>query len=291
MTTATLTPEIGRSTLPFADRFHPERPLEVNFYRPAAHGPDDPVVIVQHGMLRNGDDYRDFWIPAAEKHRILIAAPTFGNEHFPQAEGYNNGLVIGADGAVAARENWLYGVPARVFEALRQGGGTRLAKARIYGHSAGGQFVHRMLATQEDVPFEAAFAANSGWYTLPTLERHFPEGLSGLGLDKSALARWFAYPMIIFAGDQDINTGDPNLPAGAEALAQGPHRYARARFMHDFARREAERLGLSFNWQLITVGGVGHDGAAMSRAAAAWWFEGGRIPPIEELQLQAAPVL
>jgi hypothetical protein len=42
-----------------------------------AHGPDDPVVIVQHGMLRNGDDYRDFWIPAAEKHNILIVAPTF----------------------------------------------------------------------------------------------------------------------------------------------------------------------------------------------------------------------
>jgi hypothetical protein len=29
----------------------------------------------------------------------------------------------------------------------------------------------------------------------------------------------------------------------------------------------------------------------MSRAAASYWFEGGRIPPAEELGKQAAPVL
>ena len=75
--TTTLIPETGRSTLPFIDPQHPDRPIEVNFYRPVDHGPDDPVVIVQHGMLRNGDEYRDFWIPAADKHRILIVAPTF----------------------------------------------------------------------------------------------------------------------------------------------------------------------------------------------------------------------
>jgi hypothetical protein len=34
-------------------------------YRAAGFTPDSPVVLVQHGMLRNGDEYRDFWIPAA----------------------------------------------------------------------------------------------------------------------------------------------------------------------------------------------------------------------------------
>jgi poly(3-hydroxybutyrate) depolymerase len=289
MTTITLDPQEGRSTLPFLDAYHPTRPLEVNFYRPAAHGPDDPVVIVQHGMMRNGDDYRDFWIEAAEKHKVLIAAPTFGNEHFPKAEGYNNGLVIAADGAITPSQDWLYSVPARVFAALRTSGVTRREQARLFGHSAGGQFVHRLLATQSHAPFEAAMAANSGWYTLPTLEKRFPEGLAGLGLDEDALARWFAYPMVIFAGDQDIDMSDPNLPAQVEALAQGPMRYARAHFMLDFAQREAKRLGIALNWQLVSVPGVGHDGAAMSRAAAAWWFEG-RLPAAGELQLQDTPV-
>ncbi|CAN7632721.1 alpha/beta hydrolase [Bosea sp. LjRoot237] len=289
MTTLTLDPPQGRSALPFIDARHPERPLEVNFYRPARHGPDDEVVFVQHGMLRNGDDYRDFWIDAAERHNLLIVAPTFGNEHYPKAEGYNNGLVVAEDGDIAAEDDWLYAVPARVLAALRQAGVTRRDKVKLFGHSAGGQFVHRLLATQAETPYEVAFAANSGWYTLPTLERRFPEGLGGLGLGVAELARWLAWPMVIFAGDQDIVTSDPNLPAQAEALAQGPMRYARAHFMLDFAKAEAARRGLPCNWALITVPGIGHDGAAMSRAAAAWWFEG-RIPSVEELRTEAADV-
>lgn len=289
MTTLTLDPPQGRSTLPFTDARHPQRPLEVNFYRPAAHGPDDEVVFVQHGMLRNGDEYRDFWIEAAEKHNLLIVAPTFGNAHFPQPESYNNGLVVGEDGAIAAQDDWLYAVPGRVLAALRQAGVTRRDKVRLFGHSAGGQFAHRLLATQAETPFSVVFAANSGWYTLPTLERRFPEGLGGLGFGEAELARWLALPMVIFAGDQDIVTGDPSLPSQAEALAQGPMRYARAHFMLDFASKEAARLGLTCNWSLLTVPSIGHDGAAMSRAAAAYWYEG-RIPSVEELKPEAMAV-
>jgi pimeloyl-ACP methyl ester carboxylesterase len=289
MTTLVLDPPVGRSTLPFIDARHPQRPLQVNVYRPARHRPQDEVVFVQHGMLRNGDDYRDFWIEAAEKHNLLIVAPTFGNDHFAKADGYNNGLVVGEDGAIAAEDDWLYAVPARVLAALRQAGVTRRDTVRLFGHSAGGQFVHRLLATQEQTPFETVFAANSGWYTLPTLERRFPEGLDGLGLGAAELARWLAWPMVIFAGDQDIVTSDPNLPAQVEALAQGPMRYARAHFALDFAKAEAARRGLPCNWSLITVPGIGHDGAAMSRAAAACWFEG-RMPTAEELQPAASTV-
>lgn len=289
MTTKTLNPAAGRSALPFIDRQHPDRPLEVNFYRPAHHQPNDPVIVVQHGMLRNGDDYRDFWIDAAEKHNLLIVAPTFPNEPFPRAEGYNNGLVASPEGQIVPREQWLYAVPERVLEALRAGGVIDKPVIRIFGHSAGGQFVHRMLATEGGDLYAAAMASNPGWYTLPTLERRFPEGLSGLNLDRNALARWLAYPMIIFAGNRDIVTDDPNLPAQPEALAQGPHRYGRAHFMLEFAQAEAARLGVACNWRLITVAGVGHDGAAMSRAAAAYWFEG-RIPPIEELKPQETAV-
>ncbi len=289
MTTATLNPPAGRSALPFTDRQHPDRPLAVNFYRPARHRPSDPVVVVQHGMMRNGDEYRDFWIEAAEKHNLLIVAPTFPNAEFPGAEGYNNGLLVADDGSFAPRGQWLYAVPARILEALRAGGAIERPPVRIFGHSAGGQFVHRMLATLGLDPFEAAIVGNPGWYTLPTLERFFPEGLGGLGLDEEAVIRWLASPMVILAGEQDIATDDPNLPAQPEALAQGPHRFARAAFMLDQARNEARRRGSPCNWRLVPVPGVGHDGAAMSRAAAAYWFEGG-IPATERLRPQGSIV-
>jgi len=282
MTTATLNPPPGRSTLPFIDARHPERPIEVNLYRPERHRPNDPVVVVQHGMMRNGDDYRDFWIDAAEKHNLLIVAPTFPDAAYPKAEGYNNGLVVAPDGAIAPRQDWLYAVPTRVLEALRAGGVIDRPVIRIFGHSAGGQFVHRMLATQGFGPFEAAIAANAGWYTLPTLDKPFPEGLGGLGIEEEAVVRWLALPMVLLAGDRDIATDDANLPSNPEALAQGPHRFGRAHFMLQAGQTEAKARGTPCNWQLVPVAGIGHDGAAMSRAAAAFWFEG-RVPSVTEL--------
>lgn len=272
MITTILDPATGRDALPFIDAAHPDRPLVVNTYRPEGHTPDDPVVLVQHGVKRNGDDYRDFWIEAAEKHRLLVVASTFPAVAFPGPESYNNGLVIAEGGAVRPRGQWAYGIPARVLEALRAGGVTRRRSVRLFGHSAGGQFVHRLMAIEPHGLFEAVVAANSGWYTLPTLERPFPEGIGGLGLGTADLARWLAYPMAILAGDRDIDTTSEHLPRNPEAAAQGATRFERARFFHDFALREADRRGIPCGWRLVTVPGVGHDGAAMSSAAAAFWF-------------------
>ena len=241
-------------------------------------------------MKRNGDDYRDFWIEAAEKHHLLIVAPTFGNEAFPKPESYNNGRVLAIDGADRVRARTGSTRSRRAWStALRAGGVTRRPQVRLFGHSAGGQFVHRLMATQDHAPYEAVAAGNPGWYTLPTLERPFPEGLGGLGLGPADLARWLAYPMTILAGDRDVDTADENLPRNPEALAQGPTRFARAHFFHDMGRREAARLGVACRWTLVTVPGVGHDGCAMGKAAAAMWFEG-RVPGAEELGATAAPV-
>jgi poly(3-hydroxybutyrate) depolymerase len=289
MTTATLQPAIGRDALEYLDALHPDRPLVVHTYRPAAYAPDDPVVLVQHGIKRNGDEYRDFWIDAAEKHRLLIVATTFSDASYPKPENYNNGMVVAPDGTVRAGGSWLYAILPRVVAALRAGGATRRAKVRLYGHSAGGQFVHRLMATQDHAIYESVAIGNPGWYTLPTLERRFPEGLGGLGLGATELARWLAYPMTILAGERDVDTTDPNLPKNPEALAQGPTRFARAHHFHEMGHREAARLGVACRWTLVPVPGIGHDGCAMGKAAAAYWFEG-RIPPPGELAPSAAGV-
>jgi len=56
--------------------------------------------------------------------------------------------------------------------------------------------------------------------------------------DADSLARLFATPLTILAGDQDTETNDPHLPSEPAALRQGPHRYARA--LHYFATAQAE---------------------------------------------------
>ncbi|WP_376090127.1 alpha/beta hydrolase [Roseomonas sp. CCTCC AB2023176] len=269
----------GRASIVFEDPAgDPDRPVILHGYRPAAHRPEDPVVIVQHGMGRNGDEYRDFWIEAAERHRLLILAPTFSDAAWPGAAHYNNGFVLAADGTVRPRDRWNYGVPARVLAALREAGLTTRIQARIFGHSAGGQYLHRLLSTQPHASFEAATIGNPGWYTLPTLDRRFPEGMGGIGLGDAEVTALLSYPLTILAGEGDIETSGPSLPSNPEAIAQGPHRFARARTYFDFGQAAAARHGIACNWRLVPVPHIGHDGAAMSRCAASLWFEG-RLPP------------
>jgi pimeloyl-ACP methyl ester carboxylesterase len=280
----------GRAAIPWIDAAcDPARPVTLHCYRPAGFTPDSPVVLIQHGMLRNGDEYRDFWIPAADTHGLLLVAPTFAPLHWPLAEHYNNGLVL--DGAaVRPRTAWAYAIPLRVFAALREAGVTRRAKAHLFGHSAGGQFCHRLLSTQPHDALEAVTVGNPGWYSLPTLQKPFPAGLGGIGLSYGELLRLLAYPLTILAGDQDTETTGPSLPSQPEALAQGRHRFARAHAYLRAGQAEAARRGVTCAWRLVPVAGVGHDGAAMSRIAAALWFEN-RLITAEEAGAQTTGAL
>ncbi|MBP0444000.1 alpha/beta hydrolase [Roseomonas sp. SSH11] len=269
----------GRSAIEFEDPAgDPSRPVTLHAYRPASWHADGQLVLVMHGMGRNGDEYRDFWIEAAERHNLFIVAPTFPAHLFPTPETYNNGSVLGGDGALRPAEWRGYRIPARVVTAMRDAEIITRPKALIFGHSAGGQFLHRLLSTEPSSIFEAAMVGNPGWFSLPDLERPFPEGLGGIGVTEADLARLLAFPMTILSGEQDIETSGPSLPSQPEALAQGPHRFARALHYYEAGRAEAARRGLPFNWKRVTVPHIGHDGAAMSRAAASLWFEG-QLPP------------
>ena len=251
-------------------------------FRPDGWAPGGPLVVVQHGMGRNGWDYRDFWIEPAERHGLLVVTPTFSNEAWPTHDAYNNGLVRDEEGQVRPASSWTYAILLRILTALAERASIRPGEASLYGHSAGGQFVHRFLTTQRTMPFARITAANAGWYTLPTLEADFPAGLGGVGLGEEDLARLLAFPLTILAGEEDNATNDTNLPHNPEALAQGPHRFARAHTYYDAGKAEAKRRGLPFGWQLVPVPGIGHDGDAMSKVAASLWFDG-TMPDLTQL--------
>jgi hypothetical protein len=70
----------GRASIPYLDRYNPDRPLVLECFRPQAHNPDKPVIIVQHGASRNGAEDCEAWVPAAERRGLLIVAITFSKE-------------------------------------------------------------------------------------------------------------------------------------------------------------------------------------------------------------------
>ena len=274
----TFTQQTGRFALPWrAGVGALYLPITLNCYRPAGVAADAPIVLVQHGVLRNGDDYRDFWMPAADRYGLQIIAPTFGNEHWPGVESYNNGSIWTEDGELRAQGEWAYQAVLNLVQQLRASGIVQAQPLYLFGHSAGGQFAHRLVSTLGATGFAGVVAGNPGWYTLPDDARDFPEGLAGIGLPANALARLLSTPLVILAGDQDTDTSDPNLPAEPAALRQGPHRFARAHHYLVAGQAAAQKLGIPLAWQLHDVAGIGHDGEAMSHVCAHWWFEG-RMP-------------
>jgi hypothetical protein len=258
-------------------------PLTLNVYRSPTFTADRPVVLVQHGVMRNGDDYRDYWVEAADRHGLLIVAPTFDESRWPDLASYNDGRVLAHRNRPEA---WTYAVLPRLVQALQAEGITTQAKVYLFGHSAGGQFVHRLMSSQSHAEFEAVTAGNAGWYTLPSLAgAPFPEGMADVGLGHTHLVALLAFPMTILVGDRDNDVTDPYLPRQEGAMRQGPHRLARAHHYFECGKQAAASLQVPFKWQLVEVPGVGHDGRTMSAVCASLWFDGRMLPAADIARL------
>src|SRR4051812_25504231 len=74
----------GKGTFQFApDVKRPQHKLTVWTNRPDRFGPDSPMVIVMHGVKRNGKTYRDNWAPHSQKGGYLLLVPEFPEAAYP----------------------------------------------------------------------------------------------------------------------------------------------------------------------------------------------------------------
>ena len=142
-------------------------------------------------------------------------------------------------------------------------------KIVLFGHSAGAQFVHRyMLFASMDKRISQIIIANAGWYTMPDDNIAFPYGIKNTPLNDGDLTADFTKPVTILLGEDDIHADSNVLRHTNQADAQGSYRFERGIAFFNEAMSKAGKLDVPFNWQLITVPGVGHDDAKMAAAAA-----------------------
>lgn len=260
--------QAGANDVAWEDPNLPGRTIWLRSARPKHCTPETPVLFVHHGVGRNGGDYRDYWLPLVDEADLLVVAPEFPDEGFPQGFSYNFGNVLNQDGAANPRAQWTYNVDERVFAELRAQGVTRRKRYGVFGHSAGSQFVHRMLTLGFRGQVAAAVAANAGTYAMPSLEDPWPYGFAGTDLDEAGLRAMLALRLTVMAGTADIDASSPNFPKEPVAMLQGGTRYERAHTYIAAARTAAEQRGIRCAWTIVDVEGVGHDGCRMSAAAA-----------------------
>ena len=256
----------GKSSFEFADgRGRPDRPLKVYTYRPAACDASCPLQFVIPGVQRNAADYRDYWVASADRYRFIVLAPEFSKSLWPHAAAYNLGDVE----AQAEPANWSFSAIEHLFDAVR----TTQTDYRIFGHSAGGQFVHRMLLFLPDNRASVLVSANPGWYTMPEWRKAdaqdpFPYSLVGARVGKPELERALARRYVLMLGTSDVDPDADNLSKTPGAEREGASRYQRGQAFFKAAGAAAETLKVPFAWKLVEVPGVAHQGSAMSRHAA-----------------------
>uniref|UniRef100_A0A9E8CSU0 Alpha/beta hydrolase n=1 Tax=Bosea sp. NBC_00436 TaxID=2969620 RepID=A0A9E8CSU0_9HYPH len=236
---------------------------------PACAAKPCPLLIAVHGMGRNAKGARDAWKAAADQAGFLVLAPRFDNDQFPSRLFQQGGVRGEPDKA-----KWTFGLIERLFDSARASGRVAGSSYTIFGHSAGAQFVHRMLLLMPEARIATAAVANAGYYTLPALsgERAYPYSLKGTPATDATLARAIAKPMLVMLGERDIDPNHHQLNKSRGAEEQGATRFARGQHFMAAARDEARRLGVTLRWREVDVPGVAHDQRGMAKAAAAELF-------------------
>ncbi len=274
--------------------------LTVHYVRPHSFSSSSPILIVIPGAGRNSDDYRDAWIDAACSSGTLVAALGYPEDRYDFA-AYNMGgtitnlqfdnpsfsrvsetaTTITLDDedirfdVVANRPDWIFDDFDRVFEKLVQTTNSEQETYDIFGHSAGGQILHRFAIFAPRSKARVIIAANSGFYTFPDLSRAVPTGLQGTGLTATDVSQAFGERLVLMLGalDNDDQAGGTLLHTPYIDESQGLGRLDRGRRFYEHAHDEAKKIEAAFHWQLQVVDGIGHNYRAMSAAAADYLMD------------------
>ncbi len=248
------------------------RHVTVWFYAPPGMTPQTPVVIVMHGVARDGERYLADWIPQAQARGFLLVVPEFSKEQFPAEAGYIYGNTVDKTGRALPREQWSFSVIEPVFDAVKARTGNRTDRYRLFGHSAGAQFVQRFIYFVPTARLERVVSANAGWYMLPDLSTAFPYGLKNTPVTAADLRHALALPMTVLLGTADTDPVLHALRHTPESDAQGPHRLARGQFFMARAEDAARAGHFTFGWRLAFVPGVAHEDKDMAPFAVQELF-------------------
>lgn len=256
------------------------RHVTVWYFVPPDATPQTPVVVVMHGVGRNGEDYLGDWTPLAREKKFLLVVPEFSKKEFPDVEGYNYGNTVDAAGHPLPREQWSFSMIEPIFDAIRVRTGNRVDRYRLFGHSAGAQFVQRFIYFVPTARLECVVSANAGWYMLPDLATAFPYGLKNTPVTEADLRHALALPVTVLLGTADTDAEARSLRRTPEAEAQGPFRLARGKFFVARGEEAARSLKVSFGWRLAYAPDIAHSDKDMAPFAVRDFFPpGSRIDP------------
>lgn len=249
---------------------HEETWIQVFYHHPERFTARSPILVVMPGAGRNADEYRDAWIEASERHGVLVLSPMYSEEEYDFGGYHMGGLMYSMNLAESVQREegsnrahldedrfayrvnrdsaqWIFQDFDRLFDQVVEAVGSQRERYDLFGHSAGGQILHRLVLFHPDARAERILAGNAGFYTLPDTATGLPFGVRNAPVSAADLQKALNRPLVVFVGEKDdaTETGG-TLLRSPTADRQGTHRLARARHFYQTGRALAERMDVPF---------------------------------------------
>ena len=247
-------------------------PIDVITYIPPNAAPSTPILMVIPGASRDAQRFHASWLDLAKKNHFSVLTIGAKNSLFPDEYSYNAGGVITKNGDLVDDRKWLFSALEPIFDDFKKRYGFLSKKFYLFGHSAGGGFVHRYLLFKREAPVLKAVAANPAFVTLPDKNTLYPFGLKGIPNSDKNIKSWMNKDMAILLGEDDLGPRTKPLSNGQMARAQGANCLERGKLLYSATKIKAKELGFDFNWELITVPDVGHDNYKLAPFASIYLF-------------------
>jgi hypothetical protein len=252
-----------------------DRPVRVWYHIPENLDRDARVVFTMHGSggtSRGGRSNRDAWAPLADRYGFVVFAPEFSWAYYPTASHYHWGNMHTEEGQPIDESQWAFTTVSGMFDDVQRRFGITTPNYSIYGHSAGAQFVQRMMMFRPDPRIEVYIAANPGNYTMPSMEWEYPYGMDKGNAElnrqtEALLTAALQRPFVLLLGSADTSTELSANNMRPEAMAQGRNRAERADRFFELAREEAEKRNVSFNWVFRVIPDIAHSNTGMAESA------------------------
>lgn len=261
-----------------------EKILTIHYYQPDNLQATSEVVFVIPGSGRDGDEYSYGWIQKAEAYNLLVISPEYNKQDYPEFWNYNlagmyKDVVLNKERTRVESfrisqntEEWIFSDFDKIFNLVKDELHLQTDTYDMFGHSAGGQVLHRLALFHPTNKANRILAANSGWYTLPLDSLEFPYGLKSTVQPSDKIN--YETNLIVFLGEKDDATETRgSLRRSPQADEQGLHRLSRGKYFYETARQNAIENKKVFNWKLEVVPNVGHEHEKMSAAAADYLYK------------------
>lgn len=254
------------------------RKIRIFYYVPEKLNGDLPLVMVFHGIERNAMEYRDALVSKAAEKGFVLVVPEFSEETFPGTNAYALGDMF-PDGELPNPDSlrpvnaWSFSVVPRLLQFARLKVPDAGKEVYLIGHSAGAQFLHRLLLFLPDFEVDAAVVSAAGWYTLPDKKINFPYGTGISPADSPEHNAFFKRKILVQVGNSDNNPNSSNLRHTPEADLQGLNRLERAQYFYQRCTHLADSAGKQLNWSLHIIPDLSHNSSRAINHSADLLFK------------------